>query len=119
MSLGVVLGVGLLGGLGAVLRFAIEQAITLRARTAFPLGTLVVNLSGAIALGVLAGAALSSDAYKIWGVGLLGGYTTFSAWMLETEELGVTGRRAFAALNIIISLVFGVLGAYAGRTLAS
>jgi CrcB protein len=118
VSLGVVLGVGALGGIGAVLRLVVEQAITLRARTAFPLGTLAVNLSGAFALGVLAGAALSSDAYRIWGVGLLGGYTTFSAWMLDTEQLGAGGRRALAALNIIVSLLFGVLGTYLGRTLA-
>jgi CrcB protein len=113
VSLAVVLGVGLLGGLGAVARFLVDHAITTRRRTAFPLGTLAVNLTGAVALGVLAGAALSSDAYRLWGVGLLGGYTTFSTWMLETQRLNAR----LAVLNVVASLVFGVLGVWLGRGL--
>jgi fluoride exporter len=120
VSLGVVLALGALGGAGAVLRFVIEQAITLRLRTPFPFGTLVVNLTGATALGALAGAGLHGDAYKIWGTGLLGGYTTFSAWMLESEQLATArGRHGYAAANIIVSLAGGVLGAWLGRSLAA
>ena len=76
-------------------RFLLDGAVASASGAAFPWGTLAVNLSGAFALGVLAGAALSDDAYRLAGTGLLGAYTTFSTWMLETHRLG--GGRAAAA----------------------
>ena len=115
MSLPVVLGLGALGGLGAVLRFLLDGAVSRRLGRAFPYGTLAVNLSGACALGILAGAAVQGDAYKLWGLGLLGGYTTFSTWMLESHRLAEEGRGALTALNVVASLVLGVLAVWIGR----
>jgi CrcB protein len=117
MSLPVVLGLGALGGLGAVLRFLLDGTVSRRLGRAFPYGTLAVNLSGAAALGVLAGAAVQGDAYKLWGVGLLGGYTTFSTWMLESHRLAEEGRGGLTLINVAGSLVLGVLAAWLGRHL--
>jgi CrcB protein len=117
LSLAVVLGVGLLGGAGAVGRFLLDTAVSRRLGGAFPFGTLAVNLSGAVVLGLLAGAALGDDAYEVWGVGLVGGYTTFSTWMLESHRLAEDGRDGLAVLNIALSLVLGVGAVWLGRSL--
>ena len=78
MTVLVVIGVGLLGGTGAVARFLLDGAVAARVASAFPFGTLAVNLSGALALGVLHGAGVGGDAMRLVGTGLLGAYTTFS-----------------------------------------
>jgi CrcB protein len=117
VSLAVVLGAGALGGVGAMLRFLVDGAVTRRTGGGFPFGTLAVNLSGALVLGVFAGAALRGDAYEVWGVGLLGGYTTFSTWMLETHRLTAERRGLAAVVNVVGSVVLGVLAAWIGRSL--
>ena len=74
MSAAVWVGVGLLGGLGAVVRVVLTQAISSDPAR----GTMAVNLGGALALGVLVGAGLDGDALLLLGGGLLGALTTFS-----------------------------------------
>ena len=114
MSLAAVLGIGVLGGAGAVGRFLLDGSI---AGTTFPYGTLVVNLLGAFVLGALTGAALSSDELRLAGTGLIGSFTTFSTWMLETQRLAEDGEDAPAALNLVVSLVAGLAVAALGREL--
>ena len=119
----VLLAVGLLGGAGSVARFLLDCAVTERAGRderagrPFPLGTLAVNLSGALLLGVLVGLGPADDTLRLLGTGLLGAYTTFSAWMLETERLATGGRRRPAAANIALSLALGLLAVWLGREL--
>jgi CrcB protein len=115
VSLPVVLAIGVLGGLGSIARLLVDGAVTRGSGSPFPLGTLVVNLSGALALGVLAGAALSGDAYRLAATGLLGAYTTFSTWMLASHRLARDGRPALAAVNIAGSLVAGLAAVWLGR----
>jgi fluoride exporter len=117
MSLPLALGIALLGGAGAVARFLLDGAVGARAGRSFPWGTLAVNLSGAFVLGVLTGAALSGDGLRLLGTGLLGAYTTFSTWALETHRQGEDGRLREAALNLAVSLVLGLGCAWAGREL--
>lgn len=107
----------MLGGLGAVLRFLLDGAVLARVGRAFPWGTLTVNLSGAFALGLLAGLALTGDGLRLLGTGLLGAYTTFSTWALETHRQAEDGRFGGAALNVAMSLVLGLACAWAGRRL--
>jgi fluoride exporter len=107
--------VGLVGGLGALARFVVDSAVTERAGSQLPWGTLAVNLSGAFALGVLTGAGLGGDAYELTGVAVLGSYTTFSTWMYETHRLAEDGRAASAALNVGVSLATGIALAAVGR----
>ena len=114
MSAAVVVGVGLLGGVGAVARFMLDGAVASRVAGAFPFGTLAVNLSGALALGVLTGAGVGDDVLRLVGTGLLGGYTTFSTWMLESHRLGEDGRVRAGLANVVVSLVLGVALAWLG-----
>lgn len=119
MSLGIVFAIAGIGGLGAVARFLLDGAISSRVRAGFPLGTLVVNLGGAFALGALVGAAVGSSAYRLAGTGLLGAFTTFSTWTLESHRLGEEGELGLGALNLMASLVLGVAAAWAGRRLGA
>ena len=105
------------GGLGATLRFLVDGAVARRTGKAFPYGTLVVNLSGAIVLGMLSGLALPHDVSLIVGTGVVGSYTTFSTWMLETQRLAEERQKRFAAANIVVSLVLGLSAAALGRWL--
>jgi fluoride exporter len=117
VSAAVVLGIGLLGGVGAIARFLLDGAVAERAASAFPWGTLAVNASGALALGIVAGAALEGDGYRLVATGLLGAYTTFSTWMIETQRLGEDGRLRLGALNVAVSLAIGLAAVWLGRAL--
>ena len=119
MSVPLLLAIGLLGGAGAVARHALDVAVGARTRRPFPLGILVVNLSGAFGLGVLAGATVPGDAYRLLATGLLGSYTTFSTWMFDSHRLAAGGRRGAAALNIAASLALGLLAVWLGRELGA
>jgi len=112
------LGVALLGGGGAIARFMLDGTIGSRLRRSdFPLGTLAVNTSGALLLGVLSGAALSGDALVLAGTATLGSYTTFSTWMLESQRLAEDAVGGGALLNIGLSLAAGVGAAALGHTI--
>ena len=117
MSVAVVIGVGLLGGAGALARFLLDGAVTQRTGSAFPWGTLAVNASGSFVLGLVAGAGLDTDAYRLVATGLVGAYTTFSTWMLESHRLGEEGRWRLGALNIVASVAVGLVAVWVGRQL--
>lgn len=119
MSVALALAIGALGGIGSLARFLVDGAVGRRLGRDLPLGTLAVNLSGALALGLLVGAALSGDALRLAGTGLLGGYTTFSTWALESHRLGEEGRLRLAALNFAVSLALGVGAVWLGRRLGA
>ena len=112
-------GVALLGGAGAIARLLLDGAVGSRAKRAsgFPLGTLAVNVSGALLLGLLSGAALTGAALVLAGTATLGSYTTFSTWMLETQRLTENGQLPVAAINILLSLVVGVGAVALGRAI--
>jgi CrcB protein len=119
MSVGVLFAVGALGGLGAIGRFLLDGAVSARIAGSFPFGTLAVNLSGAFVLGLLLGVALEGNAYRELGTGLIGGYTTFSTWALESHRLGEDGELRVGALNVAVSLLLGVTAAWLGRRLGA
>ena len=110
--------VSVAGGLGAVARFSLDTWTRRRLRADYPVGTLVINLSGSLLLGLVAGLVLarlvSPLGQTVLGVGLLGGYTTFSAASLETVRLLQDRRWAAAALHGLGMLVLSVLLAAAG-----
>jgi len=107
-------GVAVLGGVGAVARFLVDRTVARRTAGSFPFGTLAVNLSGALVLGVLAGVALPHDVALLAGTALVGSYTTFSTWMLETQRLGEQRQVRYAAANIFVSVALGLAAAAAG-----
>jgi fluoride exporter len=100
-------GVVALGGVGAIARFLLDAAVSERVPGGMPVGTLAVNVTGALGLGVLAGAHIGGDAMRLEGVGFVGAYTTFSTWMLESHRLAEEGESRAAALNVLGSLVVG------------
>ncbi|UGS37040.1 fluoride efflux transporter CrcB [Capillimicrobium parvum] len=115
-------GIAVFGALGAVARFRVDEAVSARRPGEFPLGTLVVNLTGTFCLGLLVGAAVSHRLLLVAGTGFLGGYTTFSTWMVESERLGESGDVLLLVANLWLSLILGVglaaLGWHVGRALA-
>jgi fluoride exporter len=115
----VVAGVGLLGGMGAVARFLLDGAVASRVESAFPFGTLAVNLSGALALGVLHGAGVGGDVLRLAGTGLIGAYTTFSTWELESHRLGEAGRLRLGVANVLVSLALGLACVWLGDRLGA
>jgi fluoride exporter len=108
-------GVAMLGAAGALARFLLDTVVASRAGGDFPFGTLAVNGSGALVLGLLAGIALEGDAYLLAGTATVGAYTTFSTWMLETHRLGEEGEPALLFANIVISAGVGLGAALLGR----
>jgi len=114
MTVAVWAGVFVIGGVGAMLRFLVDRAVSARIPGSFPFGTLAVNLSGALLLGFLAGLALSPHLALLVGTGFVGSYTTFSTWMLETHRLGEERQVFPAAANIVVSVVLGVTAAWLG-----
>jgi fluoride exporter len=111
------IGVALLGSIGSIARFLLDGSVSSRSSWSFPLGTLAVNASGALILGLLTGLALSGEALVLVGGATIGSYTTFSTWMLETHRLGEDGQLPGAALNVIVSLVVGFGASVFGRWL--
>jgi CrcB protein len=107
-------GVAVFGALGAVSRFRVDSAVSSRVASDFPLGTLAVNLSGSFALGILVGAAVSHRVAFLLGVGFMGGYTTFSTWMVESVRLGEAGNVTLLLRNLWASMLLGLAFAAAG-----
>lgn len=106
----------LAGGAGAGLRYVVDRLLTPAAGMRFPWGILVVNVSGSFALGVITGlgAAIAPELSLVLGVGLLGGYTTFSTVSVETVLLAQRRRRRDAVLNLLGALALAVLAAGLG-----
>jgi CrcB protein len=119
MSLGVWIGVGVLGGCGALARFGLTLLVADRLHPHLPIGTLAVNLSGAFLLGLLVGAGVDGDARLLLGTGALGAYTTFSTWMVETQRIDEAGRRRIAVTNLVLSVVLGLAAVALGHAIGA
>jgi fluoride exporter len=99
--------IALLGGAAAVARFLIDATFAGRSDHPFPLGILAVNIGGTLLLGLVAGTALSGEALVIVAGGVIGSFTTFSTWMLDSHRLDEAGHAHLAWLNIVLSLIAG------------
>jgi len=114
--------VGLAAGLGAVVRYTVDQAVSLRHDGALPYGTLTVNLSGSLVLGLVTGVAthhgLPADAAVILSAGFCSGYTTWSTFSYETLALVESGAVLAAVANVVLSVAAGLAAAAAGLGLA-
>jgi CrcB protein len=113
------IAVGLLGGAAAGARFLIDAEVAARAGGRFPLGILVVNLAGSLALGLVAGAALHGEALTIVAGGAIGSFTTFSTWILDSHRLEEAGQPRLAWLNIGVSLAAGFAAVALGHWLGT
>lgn len=111
------------GGIGAMLRFGIGRVTSARVAARFPIHTLLINLSGAFALGLLTGLAarVPADAglAQVLGTGVVGGYTTFSAVGVESVGMLRAGRVGVLAAYLAATLALGCGAASAGIALAA
>ena len=114
--------VGLGASFGAVGRYLLDQAVTRRRPRAFPAGTWVINVTGSFILGLLTGLGahhgLSAHVVTVLGVGVCGGYTTFSTFSYETVRLTEDGLGLVALGNLLVSLAAGLAAAALGLGLA-
>jgi CrcB protein len=107
------------GGLGAALRHCVNLLSARVLGTAFPYATLFENVTGSLVMGLLAGYfAFKGDASQHWRLflttGILGGYTTFSTFSLDTALLYERGELGLAALYVVGSVALSIGGLFAG-----
>jgi CrcB protein len=110
------------GGIGAAARYLVSGLVHRLAGPAFPYGTLAVNIFGCFAIGFLASMVeerflINSSARTFLGIGVLGGFTTFSTFSFETLQLVRDANFLPALLNISLSVVGGLSAAWAGMAL--
>lgn len=105
--------------LGAMARFAVDRAVTVRSARAIPLGTLTVNTAGAFMLGLLTGAGLDGGPMLVVGGAFLGSFTTFSTWMLETHRVAGHHGTRMGAGNILLGVAAGLAAAGMGWALGA
>jgi CrcB protein len=110
------------GGLGTVLRHMVNVFCLRNLGTAFPYHTFIINITGSIVMGLIAGyLAFKGDASQPWRLflmtGILGGYTTFSAFSLDAALLYERGELGLAAFYVLGSVLFSILGLFAGLAL--
>lgn len=119
------LAVAAAGGVGAAARFALDGLVRTRLGGAFPYGTTIINVSGSLLLGLVTGLAMNHLLAPEWslvlGVGLLGGYTTFSTASFETVRLAQAHRYLAALANgvgmLVVSVAAAALGLWVGLAL--
>lgn len=107
------------GGCGASLRHAVNMTCARAFGTAFPYGTFIINITGSIVMGLIAGyLAFRGEATQHWRLflmtGILGGYTTFSAFSLDTAMLYERGAVGLAAFYVLGSVGISIAGLFAG-----
>ena len=110
------------GAIGSGARYLSGRAATAIAGPDYPYGTLAVNLLGGLLMGVLAGFALRGSVTEGWrlfaGVGVLGGFTTFSAFSLDVVQLAERGALVAAAGYVLLSVAGSIAALMAGLALA-
>jgi CrcB protein len=118
------------GGTGAVARFLVDAAVARRSSFRVPLGTLLINVSGSLLLGLVTGLAVGADPASrsasvktVLGTGFCGGYTTFSTASVETVRLwlaeGVGTGAWYAAATLVLSVAAATLGLLLGHLVAT
>ena len=110
------------GGLGASLRHLVNLTCARGLGTAFPWGTFIINISGSLVMGLIAGyLAFKGEASQPWRLflmtGILGGYTTFSAFSLDAALLYQRGEIGSALFYVLGSVVLSIAGLFAGLAL--
>jgi CrcB protein len=118
-----IVAVALGGAVGALLRYAFRELLPSLAEGRVPLATIAANVSGSFLLGFLAivllqRASVPAELRLGVTVGLLGAFTTFSTFSLETVDLIEGGQWPFALLNVTLSVGAALLAVWAGQTLA-
>lgn len=107
--------VGIGGALGSIVRFQFGKIISRKSNRTLPLGTFIINITGALLLGILTSIDAGNNAYLLLGDGFLGAYTTFSTFMYEGFNLFRENEKLNAFTYIFGSLLLGIIGYFAGH----
>ena len=119
------MAVGAGGAIGSIARHAVNVVMSRLPGGAMPAATAIVNIVGCAFIGLLAGGIASGRLQMSTGwrafvfVGLLGGFTTFSSFGLDTLTLAHEGRRTAAAANVAIQVLAGLAAVFAGYALTA
>ena len=111
------------GALGSMVRYGAGVAVGQLWRDAFPLGTMLINIAGSLAMGLVVGSltrftpAWQADARLFVAVGILGGFTTFSSFSLDAIAMLERGDFGPALLYILVSVLVGIAALYGGLVL--
>ena len=112
------------GAIGSVARYAVSGSVARATHEVFPWGTLTANISGCFVIGLFAVLTgpfglipASPDVRQFVMVGICGGYTTFSSFSLQTLVLARDGDMTRAAANVVVSVLFCLVGVYLGSML--
>ncbi len=113
------------GGLGSAARFWVSGFLASRYGSTFPLGTMLVNISGCFIIGLFAGLTdtegriiVAPGFRQFFMIGVCGGYTTFSSFSLQTLDLARAGESLWAGLNVIGSIVGCLVAVWSGHIAA-
>lgn len=112
-------GVAVLGGVGSIARFFVNSLVSWHVGSDFPFGTLTVNLTGSLFVGLLTGLAVGGDLLVLAVAATLGSYTTFSTWMLQTQRLAQAANTHGAVVNVVLSLALGIAAVALGRAIGA
>lgn len=107
------------GAAGSLTRYIFGKLIAKKAKGHFPLGTFIINISGAFLLGVLSTLNPSKNMYLFTAEGFLGGYTTFSTFMYEGFTLISSNKGLNALIYITCTVITGIAGFFAGSLLTA
>jgi CrcB protein len=106
--------IGFGGALGSIARYKLGKCLTEKMNTAFPVGTFLINISGAILLGLVVGLRLPESIMWLAAEGFLGAYTTFSTFMYEGFNLFQENEKMNAFIYVLGSLFLGIIGYVSG-----
>jgi fluoride exporter len=117
-----ILLVGLGGGAGSMARYLCQRGVSAFYPHAFPFGTLLVNVSGCLLIGILIGLFEKGELVKpewrlLLATGFCGGFTTFSAFAAENIQLLKDGRLLYFSIYTVASVVLGILATFTGVAL--
>lgn len=110
--------VGFGGALGSIVRYSLGKFVSERTKTKFSFGTFIINITGAMLLGIVSSAGVGSSWYLFLADGFLGAYTTFSTFMYEGFNLLQHKKKLNAFIYILGSLILGILGFIIGSKIA-
>ena len=119
MQIGILIAIALGGAIGSLLRYFVASAIQSPANSGFPIGIFVVNITGGLLMGIIVELSalklnLTPEVRAFLTVGILGGYTTFSTFSLDSVLLIQRGEYISAATYIIGSTVLSILALFTG-----
>jgi len=107
------------GAAGSLVRYSLGKFISERSSTDFPIGTFIINITGAILLGVISTIGVSSNMMLLLGDGFFGAYTTFSTFMFEGFNLFEEKQKLNALIYILFSIILGIVGYALGTQIGS